>query len=387
MLLWHSFQSERLRAVYCLEYLLRPLNYEPGKWNVLFHVKLIISSRGLIIGGLKFTFVFFCMQKFISEGKSRSNEHEAKFLTALCSYFIQQGYLREQITILTAYSGQLLKLRQEMSLDKKFFEGVRVTAVDNFQGEENDIILLSLVRSDSIGFLKIANRVCVALSRARKGFYIIGNATLLKEQDPNLWEKIITDMREQGTLGHHLKLVCQNHPQNQIEASCAEDFEDTPEGGCKEPCAMKLDCGHDCDQYCHTVDLEHKDTYACQKPCTKTCEFEHNCRRSCGEECGPCMERVLKIIPECNHEQPIPCSVDPSEFKCMKLVRKQASPCGHVNQVQCSLAPSDIACKEPCGKLACGHACLGKLLDRSLRSATPISSTIVGSHKSTFVVT
>ena len=59
MLLWHSFQSERLRAVYCLEYLLKPLNYEPGKWNVLFHVKLIISTRGVIIGGLKFTFVFF----------------------------------------------------------------------------------------------------------------------------------------------------------------------------------------------------------------------------------------------------------------------------------------------------------------------------------------
>ena len=86
-----------------------------------------------------------------------------------------------------------------MSADKTFFEGVRVTAVDNFQGEENDIILLSLVRSDRIGFLKIANRVCVALSRARKGFYIIGNATLLEEQDPDLWKKIIADMREQET--------------------------------------------------------------------------------------------------------------------------------------------------------------------------------------------
>ena len=43
---------------------------------------------------------------------------------------------------------------------------------DNYQGEENDIIILSLVRSNAekkIGFLKIHNRICVALSRARCG--------------------------------------------------------------------------------------------------------------------------------------------------------------------------------------------------------------------------
>lgn len=48
--------------------------------------------------------------------------------------------------------------------------GVRVTVVDNFQGEENDIILLSLVRSNEenkIGFLRTDNRICVALSRAK----------------------------------------------------------------------------------------------------------------------------------------------------------------------------------------------------------------------------
>ncbi len=48
--------------------------------------------------------------------------------------------------------------------------GVRVTVVDNFQGEENDIILLSLVRSNDenkIGFLRTDNRICVALSRAK----------------------------------------------------------------------------------------------------------------------------------------------------------------------------------------------------------------------------
>ena len=65
---------------------------------------------------------------------------------------------------------------QEQKKDQKLTD-VNITVVDNFQGEENDIILLSLVRSNNeanIGFLKVENRVCVALSRAKIGLYIIG---------------------------------------------------------------------------------------------------------------------------------------------------------------------------------------------------------------------
>lgn len=69
---------------------------------------------------------------------------------------------------------------------------IRVSSVDGYQGEENEIVLLSLVRSNnynSIGFLKTNNRVCVALSRARLGFYIAGNLTLLASAS-NLWKNV-----------------------------------------------------------------------------------------------------------------------------------------------------------------------------------------------------
>ena len=284
-------------------------------------------------------------------------------MTALCRYFILQGYKQEQITILAAYTGQLLKLKREMSAvpeDKTFFQGVRVAVVDNFQGEENDIILLSLVRSDRIGFLKIANRVCVALSRARKGFYIIGNATLLA-RDSELWRNIFADMREQGTMGRQLNLTCQNHPKNVIRASSAEDFKDAPEGGCTQPCGMKLGCGHTCNRVCHPIDLEHQEKFSCQEPCSKIiCELGHKCRRGCGQICGPCMERVPKVIPGCNHEQRVPCSVDASNFKCKVVVSKPASPCGHVSKVKCFVLPSEVQCKTQCAALQCGHACEGK---------------------------
>ena len=303
-----------------------------------------------------------------------------------------------------------------ISKAKKFFEGVRVTVVDNFQGEENDIILLSLVRSDRIGFLKISNRVCVALSRARKGFFIIGNATLLA-RNSDLWRNIFTDMQEQGSMGRELKLSCQNHPENTILASTPEDFGKAPEGGCSKQCEMKLTCGHICKHPCHPLDLEHNDQFACQQPCSKIlcdlghrchkicgqpcgpcmekvkkiipeCEHEqqvpcsqdpstfkctkmvltkascgHRCHKICGQPCGPCMEKVKKIIPECEHEQEVPCFQDPSAFKCTKMVLKKASSCGHVNKVPCSKSPDDIVCKEPCGQLYCGHPCVGKKME------------------------
>jgi helicase required for RNAi-mediated heterochromatin assembly 1 len=55
--------------------------------------------------------------------------------------------------------------------------------VDNYQGQENEVIILSLARANNegdIGFLKIRNRVNVALSRAKCGMYVVGNFTNIK---------------------------------------------------------------------------------------------------------------------------------------------------------------------------------------------------------------
>lgn len=116
--------------------------------------------------------------------KSRSNLHEATFIAALCLYLLQQDYKPSQITILSGYSGQVIQLKKLMS--KNLYEGVNVTTVDNFQGQENDIILLSLVRSKEggkFGLVGIENRVCVSLSRAKQGLYVIGNFCLITEKN------------------------------------------------------------------------------------------------------------------------------------------------------------------------------------------------------------
>ena len=146
------------------------------------------------------------------EGKSHLNPYEADMALALVRHLMMQGYDASQITVLTTYSGQLLYLkkarRNQFSLNS-----VRISVVDNFQGEENDIIILSLVRSneeEKIGFLRIENRICVALSRAKKGFYLIGNMNALQGKS-KLWNTISQVLSSNKQQGPHFGLKCEIH--------------------------------------------------------------------------------------------------------------------------------------------------------------------------------
>lgn len=86
---------------------------------------------------------------------------------------------------------------------------MRITVVDNYQGEESDIILLSLVRSNengNVGFLKTENRICVALSRAKLGLYIMGNMENLYNSG-NLWKKIKETLIIQDSFGKYILII------------------------------------------------------------------------------------------------------------------------------------------------------------------------------------
>lgn len=153
------------------------------------------------------------------ESRSRTNPYEADLALALARHLLLQGLEPSQITILTTYSGQLLYFRKIRRVHA-VLKDVRISVVDNFQGEENDIIILSLVRSNEdadIGFLKTENRICVALSRAKIGFYLIGNMDNLEHckrwrGQSDVWGKISKVLQTNGQLGTHFKLQCGNHP-------------------------------------------------------------------------------------------------------------------------------------------------------------------------------
>ncbi|XP_062572126.1 NFX1-type zinc finger-containing protein 1-like [Saccostrea cucullata] len=296
------------------------------------------------------------------ETKSRSNLHEAKFAKRLCRYLLDQDYQPEDIVILTPYTGQVLVLKQE--IPKHESGGVKITSVDNFQGEESDIIILSLVRSNEehkAGFLKIDNRICVALSRARKGLFVIGNFSVFEEES-ELWQKIIGMVKSEDKFGKALKLRCENHSDFICCVQSDTDFDKMPLGGCGKPCNIYLQCGHQCLQNCHNKDPEHK-TYKCTQPCNKTiCQLGHICKKQCFKDCGKCMELTRKPMKTCQHENIMPCSEDVSDFKCMQLCN-QMLPCQHTCQGkcgECNQMKEHRPCEEICRTvLICGHTMEG----------------------------
>ncbi|XP_051996715.1 NFX1-type zinc finger-containing protein 1-like [Xyrauchen texanus] len=293
------------------------------------------------------------LEEEIKDGRSHQNIHEANFVVALCRYLLRQDYKSSQITILTTYTGQLHCLRKLMPSAQ--FTGVKVHVVDKYQGEENDIVILSLVRSNRegrVGFLNISNRVCVALSRAKMGLYCIGNMEMLSKV--TLWSNILQCLRENDQVGRALILSCQNHPEKQAHVSNADDFKCVPEGGCDQPCEFRLECGHVCTRMCHPYDADHKQ-YKCTKACIKElCELGHKCPRRCYQNCGPCQVRIEKIIPSCQHNQNVPCHQDPADFVCQEHCQKSLA-CGHPCKAPCG-EPCTARCMEKVSmKLKCGH--------------------------------
>ncbi|KAL0081247.1 RNA helicase [Phycomyces blakesleeanus] len=270
-------------------------------------------------------------ESHMEETASKSNEHEAEMAAKLSTYLLMQGYSPADITIITMYSGQRTTIKKALKKERKpevDTSLVQVSSVDGYQGEENKIIILSLVRSNNagmIGFLSIANRVCVSLSRAKHGMYILGNAKLLCEKS-DLWNEIVYNLEEKkaGNIGVRLALKCLRH--NELtEVQWPVDFSDVEEGGCTRPCGTVLDCGHQCPLKCHVY--EH-DLVRCQLPCRKVFQpCGHACTRRCFEVCGSCLTpRVLRL--PCGHELKEECGKikklleDPTSWRCKSCPKK-----------------------------------------------------------------
>ena len=117
-------------------------------------------------------------------------------------------------------------------------ELLRIGTVDNFQGEEAKIVIVSLVRSNSekkVGFLKTTNRINVLLSRAQHGMYLIGNAETYSNVP--MWSQVLGMLRAEESVGRAFELCCPRHPETEILVSNPDGFAIlSPDGGCRKPC-------------------------------------------------------------------------------------------------------------------------------------------------------
>jgi hypothetical protein len=121
------------------------------------------------------------------------------------SHFLRAGVTSQQIGVITPYEGQRAYIVNYMMrngpLRKQLYTDIEVASVDAFQGREKDFIVLSCVRSNDkhgIGFLVDPRRLNVALTRARYGIVMIGNAAVLGKQ--RLWACLLSHFKDNGTL-------------------------------------------------------------------------------------------------------------------------------------------------------------------------------------------
>lgn len=335
---------------------------------------------------------------------SHSNDFEVEMTVSLVSHLVKQGeYSQDDIAVITPYLGQLHKLRRRMEsmfeiclndrdqaeleefesrgqmtastakATKKqpgkttLLKSVRVATVDNFQGEEAKVIIISLVRSNlqkRCGFLSTSNRINVLLSRAKHGMYIIGNSSTCSNVP--MWAEVIDMLGARGQMGRSLELQCSRHPDTPIRVSEPDHFLlFSPESGCNLPCDKRLHCGHSCIGRCHS-DVLHN-AVECLEPCPrpqKSCE--HPCPRRCGEAClDKCYFELknMNLALPCGHSLSSPkCweKQNPASVRCRVRVRRTVPGCNHEVEVQCyeDVASAKYLCTALCGNhRECGHTC------------------------------
>lgn len=132
-----------------------------------------------------------CNEEFVGESFGRINKAEARLtLEQLQTYITRIGkhrILEERIDfgVISPYKAQVQYLRQLIRRDaffKPFHHLIAVNTVDGFQGQERDVIVISLVRANDegqIGFLSDLRRMNVAITRARMKLIILGDASTL----------------------------------------------------------------------------------------------------------------------------------------------------------------------------------------------------------------
>ncbi|XP_074562673.1 helicase sen1-like, partial [Curcuma longa] len=111
---------------------------------------------------------------------------------------------RISIGIICPYSAQVVAVEKQVRkmLPSSSNMPVKVSTVDGFQGSEEDVIILSTVRSNadcSIGFVSNPNRTNVALTRARYCLWILGNEPTLSSSR-SIWAKIVHDAKVRGCI-------------------------------------------------------------------------------------------------------------------------------------------------------------------------------------------
>ncbi|GLJ13963.1 hypothetical protein SUGI_0223310 [Cryptomeria japonica] len=292
------------------------------------NVKLVSGERNKEPKCMLKRMHFWCHAYKENRERSFQNEWEAKMVIALAQWMVAEGHAPTEITILAAYNGQVSLLREKIA-GVPSIQTIQIHTIDRFQGSENQIIIVSLVRSNMegrIGHLAERNRLCVSVSRARSGLYLCGNDVTLAKSDD--WKILLNHFKEQECIGNLIYLCCPRHPHNPPLTVDSQEVDSFNISLCKVPCSVPLACGHKCQSSCH-----------------------HGIHPSCSEK----VELVLK---SCGHQITKKCSEDEETLQCQQEITFKFPECPHIKLCKCWEKKTRLKCEEICGRLRkCGHQC------------------------------
>ena len=240
--------------------------------------------------------------------RSKTNPAEVERVIAFAVLLVIYGHKATEITILCAYLGQESLMKRRLTKASSKYPDVadiRVSTIDNYQGDENNIVIVSLVRSNaygSVGFLRERTRRCVAQSRAKSCVIFVGNESTVRHAD--CWKPLLDGVQ---SIGPQLTVVCPKHPDVSRTNLSNEDqawrLARIPDTLCNEIC---------------------KELFLCKIPshaCARKCQPEHSHKG--------CMTRVSFTFPLCGHKGVKPCWRDEKKEKCMEIVDFVFADCKH----------------------------------------------------------
>jgi hypothetical protein len=133
-------------------------------------------------------------------GGALRNETEVRVAAHVVRLLDERCPRELSMAVIAMYAEQVERLRQALGR-RKFKRSVKIDTVDSFEGREEDLVVISLVRSNErgrIGFLRVPNRLNVAVSRAKRLVACIGDANTLIAGEESMYGVLVEAAREAG---------------------------------------------------------------------------------------------------------------------------------------------------------------------------------------------
>ena len=156
-----------------------------------------VASGRLVVRLSAFAFLHFAgAESRDDRGGSVRNRSEARAVAAVVAAARRHARAGASVAVITPYAGQQREIVAALGGDAS---DVRVGTVDGFQGQEADVVVLSCVRTQNLGFLADERRLNVALTRARRALLVVGDADALRRKK-GAWRALVEDAERRGRL-------------------------------------------------------------------------------------------------------------------------------------------------------------------------------------------